>query len=81
MTDDAIDRSLETYRRMFRIREFEAAAKAIHAKGEMVGNHRSHGHPIAKGAALRPLFAELLSTATKARSDDRASSGYTNERD
>ena len=26
----------------------------------MTGNHRSHGHPIAKGAALGPLFAELL---------------------
>lgn len=26
----------------------------------MVGNHRSHGHPIAKGAKLRPLMAELL---------------------
>jgi pyruvate dehydrogenase E1 component alpha subunit len=26
----------------------------------ITGNHRSHGHPIAKGAALAPLFAELL---------------------
>jgi pyruvate dehydrogenase E1 component alpha subunit len=26
----------------------------------MTGNPRSHGHPIAKGAALGPLFAELL---------------------
>jgi TPP-dependent pyruvate/acetoin dehydrogenase alpha subunit len=30
----------------------------------MTGNHRSHGHPIAKGAALAPLFAELLGKAT-----------------
>ena len=30
----------------------------------MVGTHRSHGHPIAKGAALRPLMAELLGKAT-----------------
>jgi 2-oxoisovalerate dehydrogenase E1 component len=26
----------------------------------ITGNHRSHGHPIAKGAALGPLMAELL---------------------
>src|SRR5258708_4284615 len=26
----------------------------------MTGNHRSHGHPIAKGAALGPLMAEIL---------------------
>jgi len=30
----------------------------------MTGNHRSHGHPIAKGAALAPLFAELLGKKT-----------------
>jgi TPP-dependent pyruvate/acetoin dehydrogenase alpha subunit len=30
----------------------------------MVGTHRSHGHPIAKGAKLRPLMAELLGKAT-----------------
>lgn len=75
------DLSLEKYRRMQRIREFETVAEAIHAVGEvpgalhtytgqeatgvgacialdledyMVGNHRSPGHPIAKGAALRP---------------------------
>lgn len=30
----------------------------------MVGNHRSHGHPIAKGAKLRPLMAELLGKKT-----------------
>jgi pyruvate dehydrogenase E1 component alpha subunit len=30
----------------------------------MTGNHRSHGHPIAKGAELRGLMAELLGKAT-----------------
>lgn len=30
----------------------------------MTGNHRSHGHPIAKGAALDRLMAELLGRAT-----------------
>ena len=29
----------------------------------MTGNHRSHGHPIAKGADLRGLMAELLGKA------------------
>lgn len=85
------DRKLEKYRRMQRIRQFEAQAEAIHAQGEipgalhtyagmeasgvgacmalrdddyMVGTHRSHGHPIAKGATLRPLMAELLGKAT-----------------
>ncbi|MDO6414548.1 thiamine pyrophosphate-dependent dehydrogenase E1 component subunit alpha [Sphingomonas sp. BIUV-7] len=91
MTHQANDLSLEKYRRMLRIREFEAVAEAIHAGGEvpgslhtytgqeatgvgacialrqddyMVGNHRSHGHPIAKGAALGPLMAELLGKVT-----------------
>jgi TPP-dependent pyruvate/acetoin dehydrogenase alpha subunit len=30
----------------------------------MTGNHRSHGHPIAKGADLRGLMAEILGKAT-----------------
>jgi TPP-dependent pyruvate/acetoin dehydrogenase alpha subunit len=30
----------------------------------MVGTHRSHGHPIGKGADLRRLFAELLGKST-----------------
>src|SRR6201996_1679945 len=30
----------------------------------MVGNHRSHGHPIGKGARVDRLFAELLGKAT-----------------
>lgn len=81
----------EIYTRMVRIRAFEDAAMALHAKGEimgplhtshgqegeivgacmalrlddyMVGNHRSHGHPIGKGAALRGLMAELLGKST-----------------
>ncbi|RVQ64726.1 thiamine pyrophosphate-dependent dehydrogenase E1 component subunit alpha [Croceicoccus ponticola] len=85
------DPRLEKYRRMQRIRQFEAKAEAIHAAGEipgalhtyagmeasgvgacialrdddyMVGTHRSHGHPIAKGAKLRPLMAELLGKVT-----------------
>src|SRR5579871_3594151 len=91
MIDRRNDRRLDKYRRMVRIREFEAVAETIHAAGEvpgalhtytgqeatgvgacialrdddyMVGTHRSHGHPIAKGAALRPLMAELLGKVT-----------------
>jgi acetoin:2,6-dichlorophenolindophenol oxidoreductase subunit alpha len=30
----------------------------------MVGTHRSHGHPIGKGADLRPLLAELMGKET-----------------
>lgn len=34
------------------------------AEGDyMSGNHRSHGHPIGKGAALGPLMAELVGKA------------------
>jgi TPP-dependent pyruvate/acetoin dehydrogenase alpha subunit len=36
------------------------ACSALRADDFMTGNHRSHGHPIAKGAALGPLMAELL---------------------
>jgi pyruvate dehydrogenase E1 component alpha subunit len=81
----------EMYARMLRIRAFEDATKALHAKGMimgpvhtshgqegeivgacmalrlddyMVGNHRSHGHPIGKGAAVRGLMAELLGKST-----------------
>ena len=36
------------------------ACMALRADDTMTGNHRSHGHPIAKGAALGPLMAELL---------------------
>ena len=88
-----VDKSthLEMYRRMVRIREFEAAAMRLGARGAitgalhtatgqegeivgacmalnaddyMVGNHRSHGHPIGKGAGLNRLMAELLGRVT-----------------
>lgn len=37
---------------------------ALRADDFMVGYHRSHGHPIAKGAELGPLMAELMGRAT-----------------
>lgn len=40
------------------------ACIAVDIDDYMVGNHRSHGHPIAKGAALRPLMAELFGKVT-----------------
>ena len=40
------------------------ACMAIRDDDYMVGNHRSHGHPIAKGAEVRPLMAELLGKVT-----------------
>jgi TPP-dependent pyruvate/acetoin dehydrogenase alpha subunit len=40
------------------------ACLATRTSDYMTGNHRSHGHPIAKGAALGPLMAELLGKAT-----------------
>lgn len=40
------------------------ACMALGDQDYMVGTHRSHGHPIAKGAKLRPLMAELLGKAT-----------------
>ena len=39
------------------------ACLATEPTDTMTGNHRSHGHPIAKGAALGPLMAELLGKA------------------
>jgi 2-oxoisovalerate dehydrogenase E1 component len=36
------------------------ACMALRDSDWITGNHRSHGHPIAKGAALGPLMAELL---------------------
>ena len=39
------------------------ACLATTDRDTMTGNHRSHGHPIAKGAALGPLMAELLGKA------------------
>lgn len=40
------------------------ACIALRVDDYMVGTHRSHGHPIAKGAKLRPLMAELLGKVT-----------------
>lgn len=40
------------------------ACMALGDEDYMVGTHRSHGHPIAKGAKLRPLMAELLGKRT-----------------
>jgi TPP-dependent pyruvate/acetoin dehydrogenase alpha subunit len=37
---------------------------AVRSDDYMLGTHRSHGHPIGKGAALGPLFAELLGKST-----------------
>lgn len=81
----------EMYRRMSRIRQFEATTKELLLSGElygafhtstgqeasivgacmalrsddyMVGTHRSHGHPIGKGAALDHLLAELMGKET-----------------
>jgi acetoin:2,6-dichlorophenolindophenol oxidoreductase subunit alpha len=44
--------------------EIVGACMALRADDYMVGNHRSHGHPIGKGAQLRPLMAELLGKKT-----------------
>ncbi|MEJ2861713.1 thiamine pyrophosphate-dependent dehydrogenase E1 component subunit alpha [Actinomycetospora flava] len=40
------------------------ACLATRTSDYMTGNHRSHGHPIAKGARLDALMAELLGKAT-----------------
>ncbi|MFI5046317.1 MAG: thiamine pyrophosphate-dependent dehydrogenase E1 component subunit alpha [Acidimicrobiia bacterium] len=40
------------------------ACLAVRDDDFMVGYHRSHGHPIAKGAELRPLMAELMGRST-----------------
>jgi pyruvate dehydrogenase E1 component alpha subunit len=44
--------------------EVVGACTALRTTDYMTGNHRSHGHPIAKGAALGPLMAELLGRST-----------------
>jgi TPP-dependent pyruvate/acetoin dehydrogenase alpha subunit len=44
--------------------EVVGACIALRTDDYMVGNHRSHGHPIGKGAALRPLMAELMGKST-----------------
>lgn len=40
------------------------ACMALRKTDYITGNHRSHGHPIAKGAGLGPLMAELLGKRT-----------------
>jgi pyruvate/2-oxoglutarate/acetoin dehydrogenase E1 component/TPP-dependent pyruvate/acetoin dehydrogenase alpha subunit len=40
------------------------ACMAAGENSTMTGSHRSHGHPIAKGADLAPLMAELMARAT-----------------
>jgi acetoin:2,6-dichlorophenolindophenol oxidoreductase subunit alpha len=40
--------------------EVVGACMALREDDYMTGNHRSHGHPIAKGVALGPLMAELF---------------------
>jgi acetoin:2,6-dichlorophenolindophenol oxidoreductase subunit alpha len=44
--------------------EIVGACAALRSDDYMLGNHRSHGHPIAKGAALPSLMAEILGKAT-----------------
>jgi pyruvate dehydrogenase E1 component alpha subunit len=40
------------------------ACLATNSRDTMTGNHRSHGHPIAKGARLDRLMAEIFGKAT-----------------
>lgn len=40
------------------------ACMALRESDYIAGTHRSHGHPIAKGAALDPLVAELMGKKT-----------------
>lgn len=40
------------------------ACMALHEDDYMVGTHRSHGHPIGKGARIDRLFAELMGKVT-----------------
>src|SRR5262245_24419040 len=44
--------------------EIVGACMALRADDYMTGNHRSHGHPIGKGADLAPLMAELFGKST-----------------
>ena len=44
--------------------EIVGACMALRLDDYMVGNHRSHGHPIGKGAKLDGLMAELLARKT-----------------
>jgi len=40
------------------------ACMALHDTDAMTGTHRSHGHPIGKGADLKALMAELMGKST-----------------
>jgi len=44
--------------------EIVGACMALRNDDYMIGNHRSHGHPIGKGADLRGLMAEVLGRKT-----------------
>lgn len=44
--------------------EIVGACMALREDDYMTGNHRSHGHPIGKGARLAPLMAELFGKKT-----------------
>jgi pyruvate dehydrogenase E1 component alpha subunit len=44
--------------------EIVGACMALRDDDYMIGNHRSHGHPIGKGADLKRLMAELLGRKT-----------------
>jgi acetoin:2,6-dichlorophenolindophenol oxidoreductase subunit alpha len=44
--------------------EIVGACMALRDDDYMVGNHRSHGHPIGKGADLKALMGELLGRKT-----------------
>src|ERR1700730_18730443 len=44
--------------------EIVGACMALRLDDYMVGHHRSHGHPIGKGANLKGLMAELLGKLT-----------------
>jgi TPP-dependent pyruvate/acetoin dehydrogenase alpha subunit len=44
--------------------EIVGACMALRDDDYMTGNHRSHGHPIGKGAKLGPLMAELFGRKT-----------------
>jgi len=44
--------------------EIVGACMALRNDDYITGNHRSHGHPIAKGVRLAPLMAELFGKNT-----------------
>lgn len=44
--------------------EIVGACMALRDTDYITGNHRSHGHPIGKGACLGPLMAELFGKST-----------------